>query len=83
MPATKHNHNDGKALPFGRKMSEGECPRCDELRNGAPARSWAGAEAAERNARQEREFRAASLAAGKCVCGKPRHHAAICTYGEW
>jgi len=81
---TTHNHNDGKALPFGRKMLEGECPRCDELRNGDPARTWTSTETKRRNARydeQERQFRARNIAAGLCTCGKPKHP--FCTYGEW
>jgi hypothetical protein len=36
---TKHNH---ELLPFGRKMPKGQCPRCDELHAGAPARTWGG-----------------------------------------
>jgi hypothetical protein len=28
----------GKPLPYGRKAPEGECPRCDQLRDGAEAR---------------------------------------------
>lgn len=30
---------NGKALPFGRKAPEGQCPRCDELRAGAAPRA--------------------------------------------
>jgi len=35
---TRHNHDRGKAMPFGRLKPVGDCPRCDELHDGAPAR---------------------------------------------
>lgn len=34
----RHNHDNGKALPFGRRKPAGECPRCDELSAGAAPR---------------------------------------------
>lgn len=44
---TKHTCNSdrpGMPLPFGRKADLGQCPRCDELRQGAAPRSpgWVG-----------------------------------------
>ena len=53
---------DGKALPFGRKAPEGECPRCDELRAGAAPRTPGWVESAERKARHEAQDRAARKA---------------------
>jgi hypothetical protein len=38
---TRHTCNPddpGMPRPFGRKAPKGECPRCDELHDGAPAR---------------------------------------------
>lgn len=35
---TDHNH---ELLPFGRRVPRGQCPRCDELHNGAPPREGA------------------------------------------
>jgi hypothetical protein len=77
--------SDGRAQPFGRKAPRGECPRCDQLHDGAAPRSWAGTESARRNARydrQEDDRRRANIAAGRCACGQPSNHG-ICTYGEW
>lgn len=75
---TKHNPDTCK-MAFGRPTKEvGVCPRCDELRNGAPARKGWGMSQRERKESEER-FREA-LRAHDCTksnCGP------ICTFGDW
>jgi hypothetical protein len=46
---------------FGRLAEPGTCPRCDELRAGAPVRQWAGAAVRAR--------RDAYATDGYCFCG--------------
>lgn len=85
MQTTKHTcTSHGGALPFGRKAPEGQCPRCDELRNGASPRTHAGFEALSRRQRHEQEDAAALRAhfapggphrAGKC--------GPVCTAFDW
>jgi hypothetical protein len=74
---------DGRALPFGRKAPEGECPRCDELRNGAAPRAahpaiQAGIDRRANEARQlaelEKHFASEKHRTGGC---------GICTFGQW
>jgi hypothetical protein len=80
---TKHTCTDtGKALPFGRKAPEGECPRCDELRNGAEPVRFAGSDRREAD-RQEARRAAANRAKGLCSCGRLHSASDMCTYGEW
>ena len=81
---TRHNHDDGRALPFGRTLPEGECPRCDELRSGAPARrpDWVDRLGARARADAERDAaRRAHFAPGGPhalgTCGP------VCTFGDW
>jgi hypothetical protein len=81
---TRHNHDDGQALPFGRKKPAGECPRCDELRTGAPVRrpAWTdrlGArqrEAAETSAAIRAHF-APGSPHSRGECGP------VCTAFDW
>lgn len=84
---TKHNHNDGKALPFGRLKPVGECPRCDELRNGAEPVRLDGYDAKRRrdqnDANDDRLMRQ-NRAKGLCACGKPQgHDSGTCTAFQW
>lgn len=44
-------------LPFGRKAPEGECRRCDELRNGAAARTPAFVQSIKLKAQREEQRR--------------------------
>jgi len=80
---TRHNHDNGQALPFGRKMPEGQCPRCDELRSGAKPRTlhWVdrAKQQADDDARRSVEIRAhfASARHRSGGCGL------VCTYGDW
>jgi hypothetical protein len=87
--STKHNHdrNGGPlrpgepsaALPFGRLMGGGECPRCDELRGGAaPREDHAGSrrgQADRDRADVQAHFRSEKHRSGKCGI--------VCTYGQW
>lgn len=58
--STKHTCTaDGRPLPFGRKAPKGECPRCDELHDGAPARSGWQKDYFERKNRHDAERSAA------------------------
>lgn len=70
--ATKHNHD---ALPFGRKLAPGCCPRCDELRAGAPARKGWRNGRAQQDAARVAAVRAHDCKA--CGCGP------CCTYGDF
>lgn len=81
---TCNSARPGQSLPFGRKAAPGECPRCDELRAGAPAREAhpviraVVARRAE-DARRVDEIKAhfASDAHRSGACG------VVCTFGEW
>jgi hypothetical protein len=70
MKTTKHTCNG----PVFGKLTPG-CPRCDELKSGAPVREWAST----RNARFEASRREAvrSHDCKKSNCGP------VCTYGDW
>lgn len=74
---------DGKALPFGRKAPEGQCPRCDELRAGAaPRAAHPAIQAAQRKRADEQRqldwlrehFASEKHRTGGC---------GVCTYGQW
>ncbi|ASR39870.1 hypothetical protein BAY61_31790 (plasmid) [Prauserella marina] len=74
----------GKPLPFGRKAEAGVCPRCDELRNGAPPRTLSWVDNVRRqeqeDAQRTRDIRAhfgphGPHARGEC--------GPVCTYGDW
>jgi hypothetical protein len=67
---TKHtcNGSDGRPLPFGRKAPEGECPRCDELRNGAAPREGWQKDYYERKRRHEAQRSAAIRAHNNDNC---------------
>jgi hypothetical protein len=56
----RHNHNDGRALPFGRKMPAGQCPRCDQLLAGAtPREAHPALQAVKKRERDDEQTRAA------------------------
>lgn len=74
-PVTKHTCGGPK---FGKLAPEGECPRCDELRNGAkPRKSW-------RQQQQERDeaFRRALDAHFNSEYHKSGKCGVICCYGD-
>jgi hypothetical protein len=78
MAATKHNHEQS----FGRKFDD--CPRCDELKAGSPARTNPGVEAKRRNTTRAQEDAAAIRAHfapggnhSRKTCGP------VCTFGDW
>lgn len=64
-------HNGQCSMAFGRYSPEGECPRCDELRAGAPPRKWRESH----DARRVREIRAHDCVESKC--------GPVCTFGDW
>lgn len=73
---TKHTCTaDGRALPFGKKAPAGMCPRCDELRNGAPARDSWHRGAKERDARFLASVRNHNCQLARC--------GPVCTFGDW
>jgi hypothetical protein len=74
----------GKALPFGRKAPEGDCPRCDELRAGAAPRL------APHGIRERRAgFDADAVRAEEIRVhfASDRHRSGgcgrVCTFGDW
>lgn len=81
---TRHNHDDGRALPFGRLLPSGECPRCDELRAGAPARTPAWTERlgdrARREARDAEDRRQHFAPGGPHATGQC---SPVCTAFDW
>jgi phage FluMu protein Com len=84
-PFTRHTcTRDGKALPFGRKAPEGQCPRCDELRNGAAPRE---AHPAIQAANRQRQWEAQSLADVREHFASEKHRSGgcgpVCTFGDW
>jgi len=80
-----HNHDGGRAMPFGRRKPAGECPRCDQLRDGAaPRQAPPALRAAERRRRYDAdsdEHRRAHFAPGgphaRGQCGP------VCTAFDW
>lgn len=66
---TKHTH----PVVFGRR--EAGCPRCDELRAGAPVRRWVGTSRKEDERRFARDLAAHDCKASRC--------AVVCTFGDW
>ena len=58
---------------FGRL--DAECPRCQELQAGAPARSWRGSRRAEQQLQRIAEIRAHDCRASKC--------GPVCTAFDW
>ncbi len=65
----KHNHT----VVFGRKVDG--CPRCEELKAGAPTVKWSGTLRKEQEARFIRDLKAHDCK--KSGCGP------VCTFGEW
>lgn len=79
MSTTYQQHNEKCRMAFGRPTKEvGACPRCDELRAGAPARQGYGLSRSQK-ATREAQFRA-SLKAHDC---KKSNCSYICTFGDW
>lgn len=82
---TKHTcnpDNPGMPKPFGRKAPEGECPRCDELHAGAPARRPDWVDRLGSRARDE----AATSAEIRAHFADPNHRAKcgpVCTAFDW
>lgn len=72
---TKHTCNDGAGPSFGRLAPRTECKRCDELRFGAPARTWAKSNDAMRCEAVRAHFASARHTSGGC--------GPVCTFGEW
>lgn len=81
---TRHNHDDGKAMPWGRKKPPGECPRCDELRAGAKPRE---AHPAIKASIRRRELDEQSSLAIREHFASDKHRSGgcgpVCTYGDW
>lgn len=76
MAATKHGAACTRA--FANLSPLGACPRCDELRAGAPARvGWGGV---TQSVRDNERNRSAALRAHSC---KASGCAPICTFGDW
>ncbi len=82
----RHTCRDGRGPAFGRLAPRGECPRCDQLHDGAPRREahpaiQAGNRHRDNDARRAREWaeHAASHKhrTGRCNDGLP------CTFGDW
>lgn len=75
----KVTHNSACTRVWGRLSAPGVCPRCEELRHGAPARAgWGGTSRARRMAAEARliaEIRAHNCVASRC--------ASVCTFGDW
>lgn len=84
-PVTRHTcTRTGKALPFGRKAPVGQCPRCDQLRNGAAPRTLSWVEDQNRKLAYDRADQAAHRAHFAVngphqtgLCGS------VCTFGDW
>ena len=68
MTATQHNHQ----MQFGRKVDG--CPRCEELKAGAPVHAWGGALKRQR----EDEFSRA-IQAHNC---QQSHCGPVCSFGD-
>jgi NAD-dependent SIR2 family protein deacetylase len=66
---TAHNHKSN----FGRLVDN--CPRCKELKAGAPAVIWYGRNKSEREAEFTRALKAHDCI--KSNCGP------VCTFGDW
>lgn len=69
MANTQHTHQ----MAFGRKVDG--CPRCEELKLGAPARQWKGYRSQEIQAERIRAIREHDCK--RCGCGP------VCTAFEW
>ena len=67
---TKHTCGGPK---FG-KLADG-CPRCEELKAGAPSRSWGGSLKRQNEARQSEAIRVHDCRLSHC--------GVVCTFGEW
>jgi hypothetical protein len=76
----KVTHGENCSMAFGRKSPIGDCPRCDELRNGATPRAGYGD-----NKRRYEANQLASIAA-HFAPGSPHSRGAcgpVCTFGDW
>lgn len=75
-------HNTECVMAFGRLSPAGTCPRCDELRAGAPARAGWGRPSAiarriDERIRQDIRRHMASDKHRSGGCGP------VCTFGDW
>ncbi|MFI6981539.1 hypothetical protein ACIBSV_23490 [Embleya sp. NPDC050154] len=70
---TKHTCNDGRGPVFGRKTPN--CPRCDELANGAAPVKWTWTSRRDDDARRAAEIRNHNCRTSGC--------SVICTFGDW
>lgn len=79
--SVKHTCNPdapGRPLPFGKRAPVGDCPRCDQLRNGAePRRGWGPSRA------QVDEQRAAEIRAHFASDKHRTECQPVCTFGDW
>jgi hypothetical protein len=77
---TCNPNNPGQPLPFGKKDPSGQCPRCQELTEGAAPRTLAWAENAKR--RDQGGITAADYRAHRKTCNACQT-GAVCTFGDW
>lgn len=78
MTDTKHNHDP---QPFGKRKPKGECPRCDELHDGAaPRPGWGGS---ARRATSEDARRTEAIRAHFASEKHRRECHPVCTFGDW
>ena len=66
---TKHTH----PVVFGRRAAD--CPRCQELANGAAPIQWSGSRRASADAELAQAIRTHSCKASGCGI--------VCTFGQW
>ncbi len=69
---------------FGRRAAG--CPRCDELKAGAPARDgWQKRYFEKKNSDEQQYARTMEnlRAKGLCACGSSANHLSVCTAGQW
>lgn len=73
----------GKALPFGRKAPEGQCPRCDELGAGAAPREAPHGIREAKAAAADDTRRAAEVKAHFASAKHRTECQPVCTFGDW
>ena len=71
----KITHNTSCKMAFGRPSKHSDCPRCEELKNGAETRRGWGASKREMERLQIQAIRSHNCAASKC--------GPVCTANEW
>lgn len=80
-----HNHD---RLPFGRRVEDGTCPRCNELINGAKPRESQAARAARMDDEHAASIRAHFAPGHNERCSHMHRDAngrwhGVCTFGDW